>query len=97
MRHPEGLFHINCFLVQSLPRRLGGEGIVRLLRDVTGCVLVLVIAVASPTLQVLLLSAFWDVVALLLEHGVCVHLVGNKSASQKLMRIYEFGDNSLEI
>ena len=71
-------------MMQDLPRRLGGEGVVRLLRDVTGSVVVLVLAVGSPTLQVLLLSSLWDVVALLLEHGVCVHLVGKRSKT--LMR-----------
>ena len=72
---------IDRFLIQTVPRRLGGEGIVGLLRDVTGCILVLVLAVASTALQVLLLSSFWDVVALLLEHGVCVHLIGKEGVS----------------
>ena len=81
-------------MIQSLPRRLGGEGVVRLLRDVTGCVVVVVLAVGSPTLQVLLLSSLWDVVALLLEHGVCVHLVGNRIVSNKLnlvIFLFRFG------
>ena len=71
-------------MMQDLPRRLGGEGVVRLLRDVTGSVVVLILAVGSPTLQVLLLSSLGNVVALLLEHGVCVHLVGRKSVSKTL-------------
>ena len=83
MCHPEGLSY-ECSVIQSLPRRLGGEGVIRLLRDVTGCVVVVVLAVGSPSLQVLLLSSLGDVVALLLEHGVCVHLVGRRSVSKTL-------------
>ena len=67
--------------MQCLPRRLGGEGVVRLLRDITGCIVVLVLAVSSASLQVLLLPSLGDVVALLLEHGVRVHLVGNKECA----------------
>ena len=78
--------------MQRLPRRLGGEGVVRRLRDITGCVVVLVLAVGSPTLQVFFLSSLWDVVALLLEHGVCVHLVGKRSVSvESKLEDDEFG------
>ena len=71
--HPARSF-INCLFSCLLPWRLGGKRVVRLLRDVTGAIVVLVITVTSSSLEVILFSSFWNVVALLLEHGVCIHL-----------------------